>query len=65
MNTTGPYPKLSDWELRELRDRAQNIIERFPQDRSRRDGRYSHLLQLADEYGISRRTVYRYLRRAA
>lgn len=58
--------KLSDWEIREVADRARNIFQRFPVSRGRiGDGRNSHLRQLADEYGISQRTVYRYLRRAA
>lgn len=56
---------LSDWEMRELQQRAKTIIDRFPPTHRQDDGRYPHLRALASEYDVSLRTVYRYLRRAA
>jgi hypothetical protein len=63
---TGPRPALSDWEIREIVGRAESIFQEHPPRRGQwRDGRYSRLEWLAREYGITRRTLYRYLRRAA
>ena len=63
----GPYPKLSDWEIDELRRRARAVCDEHPAMPFRRtgDGRKRRLAYLADEYGIHVRTLYRYLRRAA
>jgi hypothetical protein len=63
----GPNPKLSEWEIRELQHRASTILEQNPAGRGwwPRDGRYVKLRQLAADYDINLRTLYRYMRRAA
>ena len=65
----GTSRKLSDWELAELRHRANRVISEWPPLRGNtsvdRAGRQSHLRALADEYGINLRTLYRYMERAA
>jgi hypothetical protein len=65
----GTSRKLSDWELAELRNRANRVIEEWPRMRGLqsvdRAGRGSQLRALADEYGVNVRTLYRYLRKAA
>jgi AraC-like DNA-binding protein len=63
----GPRPKLADWEIAELRRRAADIRGEYPEAKWRRpnDGRAARLQLLAEEYGISRRTLYRYLEKAA
>ena len=64
----GSSRKLSDWEVDELRSRANRVIEEWPPFRGLqsvgRAGRQAHLRALADEYGVNVRTVYRYLRAA-
>lgn len=60
--------KLSEWEIREIRDRADAVLRDYPVVRgfrTRPDGRHAHLQALADDYSISLRTLYRYLRREA
>ena len=71
MNNLGPYPKLSDWEIRELTSRADDILRACPPRKGghmrgrNHNGRQVRLRSLASEYGVDIRTVYRYLRRAA
>ena len=62
--------KLSDWEIREVQSRAADILHARPAARWQHridggEGRQAQLRQLAAEYGINIRTLYRYLRRAA
>lgn len=65
----GPIPKLSAWEIAEIRHRASSIMAEYPRGRCIRrlngTGRYSRLCYLADEYGINIRTLYRYIGKAA
>jgi hypothetical protein len=56
--------KLSDWEIRELRRRAVAILDEWPAVRGYGE-RQRRLGYLGNEYGVSLRTVYRYLERAA
>ena len=68
MNNLGPYPKLSDWEIRELQARAENVMAAYPPvwpgGPWAKHRRHDNLRRLASEYGIHVRTLYRYLRRA-
>jgi len=69
--TPVPPTKLSDWEIDELRSRAALIFRSFPPIRGgnlrgrTHFGRRHHIRNLAREYGISDRTLYRYIQRAA
>jgi hypothetical protein len=61
--------KLSEWEIAEVKSRAADILASSPASRWHHriygEGRQERLGQLASEYGINLRTLYRYLRRAA
>jgi ribosome-binding protein aMBF1 (putative translation factor) len=56
--------KLSDWEVAEMRRRAERVMVEHPRNpwKGERDSRLRHL---AADYGINVRTLYRYLERAA
>lgn len=65
----GGDTKLSDWEIREVQGRATDIMRARPrarwQHRTDGVGRQEQLRELASEYGVNIRTLYRYLRRTA
>ena len=58
--------KLSDWEISEVQARASDIFRARPAWKpTDGESRQHQLRQLANEYGINVRTLYRYLQRAA
>ena len=56
--------KVSDWELAEIRKQARAVMEEH-QRQGWTGNRQQRLRQVAEDYGINIRTLYRYLERAA
>ena len=59
--------KLSDWEVDEMRRKAERVMTEYPRrgNTDERVQRARRLRQVAEDYGINVRTLYRYLERAA
>ena len=59
--------KLSDWEVDEMRRKAERVMTEYPRrgNNAERAEHAQRLRQVAEDYGINIRTLYRYLERAA